>query len=157
MMPELGQVFLILALLLAAVQAVVPLIGAQLNDSALMRVARPAAYGQFVFVVSAYAVLTWGFITQDFSIAYVAQNSNLQLPEGYRISAVWGAHEGSLLLGARIEHLDRGAGGAQSQVARALHGTRAGHAGYCGSRLHQLHRVHQQSLRTPCAAAAGRQ
>ena len=98
MMPELGQVFLILALLLAAVQAVVPLIGAQLNDPALMRVARPAAYGQFVFVVSAYAVLTWGFITQDFSIAYVAQNSNLQLPEGYRISAVWGAHEGSLLL-----------------------------------------------------------
>ncbi len=98
MMPELGQVFLILALLLAAVQAVVPLIGAQMNDPALMRVARPAAYGQFVFVVSAYAVLTWGFITQDFSIAYVAQNSNLQLPEGYRISAVWGAHEGSLLL-----------------------------------------------------------
>ncbi len=98
MMPELGQVFLILALLLAAVQAFVPLIGAQLNDPALMRVARPAVYGQFVFLAAAYTILTLGFVNQDFSIAYVAQNSNLQLPPEYRISAVWGAHEGSLLL-----------------------------------------------------------
>ena len=98
MMPELGQVFLILALLLAVVQAVVPMIGAQINDAALMRVARPAAYGQFVFLVAAYLILTLGFINQDFSIAYVAQNSNLQLPFHYRFSAVWGAHEGSLLL-----------------------------------------------------------
>mgnify|MGYP000234336509 CR=1 FL=1 len=98
MMPELGQVFLILALLLAVVQAIVPMVGAQLNDSVLMRVARPAAYGQFVFLASAYAILSWGFVTQDFSIAYVAQNSNLQLPEYYRLSAVWSAHEGSLLL-----------------------------------------------------------
>ncbi|MCB1989328.1 MAG: cytochrome c biogenesis protein CcsA, partial [Burkholderiaceae bacterium] len=98
MMPELGQVFLILALLLAVVQAVVPMIGAQLGDAALMRVARPAAYGQFVFLVGAYLILTFGFINQDFSIAYVAQNSNLQLPMHYRFSAVWGAHEGSLLL-----------------------------------------------------------
>jgi cytochrome c-type biogenesis protein CcmF len=98
MMPELGQVFLILALLLAVVQAVVPMIGAQINDGALMRIARPAAYGQFVFLVGAYTILTMGFINQDFSIAYVAQNSNLQLPIHYRFSAVWGAHEGSLLL-----------------------------------------------------------
>ena len=80
MLPELGQVALILALLLAVVQAVVPLIGAQRGMFALMPVARPAAFGQFVFVVSAYVVLTWGFITQDFSIAYVAQNSNLHCP-----------------------------------------------------------------------------
>ncbi len=98
MMPELGQVFLILALLLAIVQAVVPMIGAQLNEPSMMRVARPAAYGSFVFLASAYTILTLGFINQDFSIAYVAQNSNLQLPEHYRFSAVWGAHEGSLLL-----------------------------------------------------------
>lgn len=98
MLPELGQIALILALLLAVIQAVVPLVGAQLNREPLMRLARPAAYGQFAFLVFAYAILTEGFITQDFSIAYVAQNSNLALPMHYRFSAVWGAHEGSLLL-----------------------------------------------------------
>ncbi|MBV6412710.1 MAG: heme lyase CcmF/NrfE family subunit [Xanthomonadales bacterium] len=98
MMPELGQMFLILALLLAATQALVPMLGAHLNDPALMRLARPAACGVFVFVAGAYAILTLGFVHQDFSIAYVAQNSNLMLPEHYRFTAVWGAHEGSLLL-----------------------------------------------------------
>jgi cytochrome c-type biogenesis protein CcmF len=98
MMPELGQVFLALALLLAVVQASVPMLGALWNQPALMAVARPAAYGQFVFLLAAYAILTHGFVVQDFSIAYVAQNSNLQLPMHYRWSAVWGGHEGSLLL-----------------------------------------------------------
>jgi cytochrome c-type biogenesis protein CcmF len=98
MMPELGQVFLALALVLAVVQAIVPMVGAQMNQPALMAVARPAAYGQFVFLLATYAILTHGFIVQDFSIAYVAQNSNLQLPMHYRWSAVWGGHEGSLLL-----------------------------------------------------------
>ncbi len=98
MMPELGQIALILALLLAIVQATVPLIGAHWRQPALMAVARPAAYGQFVFVLFAYGILTEAFVAQDFSIAYVAQNSNLALPWHYRFSAVWGAHEGSLLL-----------------------------------------------------------
>jgi len=98
MMPELGQIALILALLLAIVQATVPLIGAHLQQTALMSVARPAAYGQFVFLLMAYAILTHAFVTQDFSVAYVAQNSNIALPLHYRFSAVWGAHEGSLLL-----------------------------------------------------------
>ncbi len=98
MMPELGQIALILALLLALTQASVPLLGAWLREPALMAVARPAAYGQFVFLGIAYLILTHGFVTQDFSIAYVAQNSNSALPWHYRISAVWGAHEGSLML-----------------------------------------------------------
>src|SRR5690606_4503846 len=68
------------------------------GNRALMAVARPAAAGQFVFVAMAFAVLTTAFMNQDFSVAYVAQNSNLQLPWYYRFSAVWGAHEGSLVL-----------------------------------------------------------
>ncbi|SFM95721.1 heme lyase CcmF/NrfE family subunit [Dokdonella immobilis] len=98
MLPELGQFALILALMLSAVQFVVPLIGAQTGNRALIAVARPAAAGQFVFVVCAFTILTWAFLSQDFSVAYVAQNSNRLLPWYYRFSAVWGAHEGSLLL-----------------------------------------------------------
>ncbi|MGB0133720.1 heme lyase CcmF/NrfE family subunit [Dokdonella sp.] len=98
MLPELGQFALILALLLSAVQLVLPLIGAHTGNRSLMAVARPAATGQFVFVLIAFVLLTYAFMVQDFSVAYVAQNSNLQLPWYYRFSAVWGAHEGSLLL-----------------------------------------------------------
>ena len=98
MLPELGQFALILALLLAALQCSLPLIGAWRNVPALIAVARPAVAGQAVFVVLAFGVLTYAFVSQDFSVAYVAQNSNLALPWYYRFSAVWGAHEGSLLL-----------------------------------------------------------
>ncbi len=98
MLPELGQFALILALMLSAVQFVLPIIGAHTGNRALIAVARPAAAGQFVFVVFAFAILTRAFLSQDFSVAYVAQNSNLLLPWYYRFSAVWGAHEGSLLL-----------------------------------------------------------
>jgi len=98
MLPELGQFALVLATLLAATQAVLPLVGAQLRSPALIGVARPAAYGQFIFTALAFALLTTAFVQQDFSVAYVAQNSNLLLPVPYRFSAVWGAHEGSLLL-----------------------------------------------------------
>jgi cytochrome c-type biogenesis protein CcmF len=98
MLPELGQFALILATLLAATQATLPLLGAWRGNSTLISIARPAAYGQFVFVAAAFAMLTAAFVQQDFSVAYVAQNSNLLLPVPYRFSAVWGAHEGSLLL-----------------------------------------------------------
>jgi len=98
MLPELGQFALILALLLALTQCVLPLIGAWKNSAALIAVARPAVAGQFVFVALAFGVLTYAFLVQDFSVAYVAQNSNLALPWYYRFSAVWGAHEGSLML-----------------------------------------------------------
>ncbi|HET9032374.1 MAG TPA: heme lyase CcmF/NrfE family subunit [Dokdonella sp.] len=98
MLPELGQFALILALMLSVVQFVLPILGAHTGNRALMGVARPAAAGQFVFVAFAFGVLTYAFLSQDFSVAYVAQNSNLLLPWYYRFSAVWGAHEGSLLL-----------------------------------------------------------
>ncbi|MBL8274105.1 MAG: heme lyase CcmF/NrfE family subunit [Xanthomonadales bacterium] len=105
MLPELGQLALILALLLALVQSTLPLVGAQRGNARWMSVARPAAYAQCVFVVFAFVLLTHAFVVQDFSVAYVAQNSNLNLPVHYRYSAVWGAHEGSLLLWVLVLNL----------------------------------------------------
>ena len=102
MIPELGQLALILALLTALCQFVLPLLGAARNDQRLIALARPAAYGQSAFVALAFGLLALAFVQQDFSVAYVAQNSNLRLPTYYRITAVWGAHEGSLLLWALI-------------------------------------------------------
>jgi cytochrome c-type biogenesis protein CcmF len=75
-----------------------PLLGAHRGDAALMAAGRPAAFGQFVFVVIAFACLAHAFITSDFSVLYVANNSQLALPDVYKFSAIWGAHEGSLLL-----------------------------------------------------------
>ena len=98
MIPELGQFALILALVIAALQCALPIIGAHRGNAALIAVARPAVAGQAMFVVLAFAILTYAFVTQDFSVTYVAQNSNSLLPWYYRFSAVWGAHEGSLLL-----------------------------------------------------------
>ena len=98
MIPELGHFALILALALALCQGVLPMIGAHRNDATLMSVARTAAQGQFFFVVVSFACLTWSFLQSDFSVAYVASHSQLALPTMYKVSAVWGAHEGSLLL-----------------------------------------------------------
>ncbi len=98
MLPEIGNFALILALVLALVQSFVPLLGAWREQPALMAVARPAAFGQLLFLLLAFVLLTISFVQKDFSVQYVAQNSNSLLPLIYRISAVWGAHEGSLLL-----------------------------------------------------------
>ncbi|HUW38042.1 MAG TPA: heme lyase CcmF/NrfE family subunit [Rhodocyclaceae bacterium] len=98
MIPELGLFALVLALLVSAVQGVVPLVGAQRNDTAWMALARPAAQAQWLLIAIAFASLTYSFIVKDFSVLYVAENSNSQLPTVYRIAAVWGGHEGSLLL-----------------------------------------------------------
>jgi cytochrome c-type biogenesis protein CcmF len=101
MIPELGQVFLALAFCLAAVQAIMPLVGASsARYQAWTRVAVPAAAGHVVFVTMAFALLTWSFLQNDFSVLYVAANSNSELPTFYRVAAVWGGHEGSLLLWA---------------------------------------------------------
>ena len=98
MIPELGHFALILALLVAVVQAAVPLVGAARNDTALMNVAVPAARLQLVLVATAFALLAYSFATSDFSVENVAAHSNSQLPLHYRIAATWGSHEGSLLL-----------------------------------------------------------
>jgi len=97
-LPELGQVLLLCALLAALLQAVLPLWGAQRGQAAWMAVARPAAFAQLALIAGAFVLLTVAFVQQDFSVAYVAENSNSLLPLAYRYSAVWGAHEGSLLL-----------------------------------------------------------
>ncbi len=98
MIAELGQFALILALLISAIQGVVPMIGAYQNNTVLMGIARPAVMCQAFFVTAAFVILGYLLLNQDFSVTYVAQNSNLRLPWYYRISAIWGAHEGSLLL-----------------------------------------------------------
>jgi len=95
---ESGQILLIIALLAALLQSVLPLIGAQRNIAAFNALARPAALLQLTMVLGAFVVLTLAFVRQDFSLRYVAENSNSLLPVVYRYSAVWGAHEGSLLL-----------------------------------------------------------
>ena len=102
MLPELGQVALVLALLIAALQTALPLAGAHRGIAPWMAVARPAAYAQLLLVGLAFAILTYGFVSQDFSQRYVAENSNSLLPVVYRYTAVWGSHEGSLLLWALV-------------------------------------------------------
>ncbi|PKM11886.1 MAG: c-type cytochrome biogenesis protein CcmF [Gammaproteobacteria bacterium HGW-Gammaproteobacteria-3] len=102
MIAELGHFSLILALCLAFILGVVPVIGSLRAIPGWIMLARPAAFGQVFFVALAYGCLTYTFISHDFSVAYVAQNSNTELPLLYRISGVWAAHEGSLLLWALI-------------------------------------------------------
>jgi cytochrome c-type biogenesis protein CcmF len=98
MAAELGIFSLILAFVLSLSQAFFGLAGAWRGKSVWMDVARPAVTGQFVFVVMAFACLVYCFVHNDFSVLYVARNSNSQLPLFYQVAAVWGAHEGSLLL-----------------------------------------------------------
>ena len=93
MYPEFGQLALILALLLAVLLSVIPLVGSVTGRDNLQAFARPLASGVFVFVALAFAVLTHAFLTDDFSVAYVANNSNSLLPWYFKFSAVWGGQE----------------------------------------------------------------
>ncbi len=98
MLPEIGNFALVLALVLAIVQSSLPMIGAQLGNRQMMAVAEPAAFGQFLFVAIAFALLTHAFIVSDFSVLTVVANSHSAKPMLYKISGVWGNHEGSLVL-----------------------------------------------------------
>ncbi len=100
MIPELGHFALILAFCLAVTQAVVPLVGSYTRTVSWMALSRSLAWGQLVFLGLAMAVLGNAFLNNDFSVIYVAQHGNTKLPDMYKISAIWGAHEGSLLLWA---------------------------------------------------------
>jgi cytochrome c-type biogenesis protein CcmF len=102
MIPELGQFALILALVLAGAQTVFGIIGAARGDLRWQAAVRPAVAGQFVLISVAIVALVHAFVTFDFSVVYVASNSNSALPTFYRVAALWGAHEGSLLLWAWI-------------------------------------------------------
>ncbi|OYW61953.1 MAG: heme lyase NrfEFG subunit NrfE [Rhodobacterales bacterium 12-65-15] len=98
MIIELGHFALILALMVALVQSTLPLWGAHRSDARLMALAAPAALMQLGLVAVAFAVLTWAFVASDFSLAVVTSNSHTDKPLLYKISGVWGNHEGSLLL-----------------------------------------------------------
>ncbi|MFT5218150.1 MAG: cytochrome c-type biogenesis protein CcmF [Planctomycetota bacterium] len=98
MIPEIGHFALIISLAVAILLAVVPMAGVMLGVQRWVVLAVPAALAQLLFVGFSYACLTWAFISHDFSVLYVAKNSNSELPFIYLISGVWGAHEGSLLL-----------------------------------------------------------
>ena len=98
MIPEIGQFSLILALCMAVAQTALPVAGIALKTPSLLATARYAASAQFLFLGISFLCLTYAFIAYDFSVYYVIQNSNSALPLMYRISGVWGAHEGSLLL-----------------------------------------------------------
>ena len=98
MIPELGHFALILALCVSLVQGVLPLFGAQYGRREWVLLARPAAQASFLLMVASFAALAWSFYVNDFSVQYVAAHSNSQLPTLFRFGAVWGGHEGSLLL-----------------------------------------------------------
>ncbi|WP_027134844.1 heme lyase CcmF/NrfE family subunit [Geminicoccus roseus] len=98
MIPELGHLALVLALVLACVQGTLPLLAAHRGDAVGMRLAVSSAIGQFVMVSLAFGALTWAYVVSDFSVVNVAANSHSTKPLIYKISGVWGNHEGSLLL-----------------------------------------------------------
>ncbi|MER2493477.1 heme lyase CcmF/NrfE family subunit [Catenovulum sediminis] len=98
MIPEIGHFALLISLVFAISLAIFPLIGAQKNIAELVGLAKPLVYANFVLLSVSLFCLAWAFYHNDFSVTYVAMNSNSALPWYYRISAVWGAHEGSLLL-----------------------------------------------------------
>ena len=98
MIVELGHYALVLAFVLALLQATVPLVGLRLADAQLMRSARSIALAQFAFVASAYVALTYAHVASDFSLINVYENSHSAKPLVYKISGVWGNHEGSMLL-----------------------------------------------------------
>ena len=98
MIPELGHFLLILALGVALALGVMPMLGAHKGRADWMALARPLAYWQMALVLASFVCLAASFVRHDFSVLYVASNSNSALPLPYRIAAVWGGHEGSLLL-----------------------------------------------------------
>lgn len=102
MIPELGHLLLILSLCLYLLLAIVPLLGYFKQNTRLMASSRSLATGGFVFIFISFVCLVWAFLQDDFSVKYVANHSNSLLPDHYKVSAVWGGHEGSLLLWAMI-------------------------------------------------------
>jgi cytochrome c-type biogenesis protein CcmF len=98
MIPEFGHYALILAFCIAIIQGTLPLIGAHQSRREWILLARPAAHAVFLLLAIAFVILAWSFYSNDFSVLYVAEHSNSQMPVIYRLGAVWGGHEGSLLL-----------------------------------------------------------
>ena len=107
MTAEIGHLALVIAFAMTILQSVIPLVGYYKKQVILITVAKSLVWGQFFFTIIAFLLLTHGFLKDDFTIAYVANNSNQATPYFYKISAVWGAHEGSLsTLDTNFEFLD---------------------------------------------------
>ncbi len=102
MIAELGHYALMLALGIALIQGVMPVVGARSKDSLLMSMATPAALAHFAFVAMAFAALAECYVASDFSVLNVYENSNSQMPLIYRLTSVWGNHEGSMMLWVSI-------------------------------------------------------
>jgi cytochrome c-type biogenesis protein CcmF len=102
MIPEMGEFALILAFCFSVLLATIPLYGATVNNAVWMSFAKPLARGQFLFVAISFVCLAYAFSQDDFTVKYVAEHSNSHLPMQFKLSAVWGGHEGSLLLWAFI-------------------------------------------------------
>ena len=100
MIPEIGHFALVLAVVAAFAQTVFGLAGPTAGRAHWLSAVRPAAVAQFLLMSLSLGALVYAFVQNDFSVEYVAANSNTALPVGYRVAAVWGAHEGSLLLWA---------------------------------------------------------
>ncbi|WP_431855051.1 heme lyase CcmF/NrfE family subunit [Azospirillum sp.] len=98
MIPELGHYALVLTLFVALVQSTLPMVGAATGNRAWMNVARPAAFAQVAMIGVAYAALTWAHVVSDFSVLNVVNNSHSLKPMLYKVSGVWGNHEGSMVL-----------------------------------------------------------
>jgi cytochrome c-type biogenesis protein CcmF len=148
MVPELGHFALVLALVITVAQASVPLLGSFVGNRRWMEMARPLARGQLTFVAIAFVALLHAFLTDDFSVEYVAGHSNTLMPLLYKVSAIWGGHEGSLLLWALMA---AGWGAAVAAFSKNLPlpdgGTRHLGPRHGGDRLPAVHAPDLQSLR----------
>lgn len=102
MIPEIGHFAIVVALVIALAQSILPLAGAATGNRQWMSVARPAAWAQFGFMLFSFLLLIYCFLDNDFTVKYVANHSNSYLPSWFKVSAVWGGHEGSLLLWALV-------------------------------------------------------
>ena len=155
MIVEIGHFALVLALAVALVQMALPAWGAQARDGRLMQIAEPAAFAQLGLIALAFAALTYGYVTSDFSVATVAANSHVDKPLIYKIAGAWGNHEGSMLLWCSVSAVfgailasARG-GQSQSLWSRAA----CERAGLVTAGAARLHRSSLQPIRAPRSLA----
>ncbi|MEI9803813.1 MAG: cytochrome c biogenesis protein CcsA [Pseudolabrys sp.] len=147
MIPELGHYALVLALGLGLIQSIAPVIGARVRDAALMRLASTTALMQFAFVATSFAALTYCYVTSDFSVVSVFENSHSMMPLIYKVTSVWGNHEGSMLLWGPHSVAVRRVGFAiRQQSAGNAEGVSAGGAILDRLRLLSLHFAHLESV-----------